>query len=133
MLKGAQRGKEPHGHDRSRCRWFVDWSVAGRSDGLPGLRGAITPERELARGKNTERLRRGTMSNAVTASRSSAARTRRYRARRRQEARCVVVAVNNGELDVLIVRGYLPEEERGSGAAIKKAIEAVLSWSSSFC
>jgi hypothetical protein len=35
--------------------------------------------------------------------------------------------VNRRELDTLVVRGYLPEEERGSGAAIKKAIETVLS------
>jgi hypothetical protein len=39
----------------------------------------------------------------------------------------VTVEVNHGELDALIVRGYLPEEERSSGAALKKAIEAVLS------
>ena len=35
--------------------------------------------------------------------------------------------VNQGELAALVVRGYLPEEERDSGASIKKAIEAVLS------
>ena len=38
-----------------------------------------------------------------------------------------MVNVNQGELDALIVRGHLTEEERGDGAAIKKAIEAVLS------
>ena len=38
-----------------------------------------------------------------------------------------MVDVNQSELDALIVRGYLPEEERNSGAALKKAIEAVLS------
>ena len=35
--------------------------------------------------------------------------------------------VKQGELDALVVAGYLPEEERDSGAAVKKAIEAVLS------
>jgi hypothetical protein len=38
-----------------------------------------------------------------------------------------MVDVNQGELDALIVRGYLAEEERGSSAALKEAIEAVLS------
>ena len=60
-------------------------------------------------------------------SRSSAARTRRHRQRRRLGTRCVMVDVNQGELDALVVRGYLPEEERDDGAALKKAIEAVLS------
>ena len=38
-----------------------------------------------------------------------------------------MVDVNQGELDALVVRGYLPEEERDDGAALKKAVEAVLS------
>ena len=38
-----------------------------------------------------------------------------------------MVDVNQSERDALVVRGYLPEEARGDGAAIKKAIEAVLS------
>jgi hypothetical protein len=37
------------------------------------------------------------------------------------------VNVSQGELDVLLVRGYLSEEERDNGAAIKKAIEGVIS------
>jgi hypothetical protein len=37
------------------------------------------------------------------------------------------VDVNQGELDALIVRGYLAEHERGGGAAIKEAIEGVIS------
>jgi hypothetical protein len=60
-------------------------------------------------------------------SQSSAARTRRHRERRRQGTRCVTVDVNQSELNALVVRGYLPELERGSGAGLKKAIEAVLS------
>jgi hypothetical protein len=67
------------------------------------------------------------MSITPAESRSSAARTRRLRQRRRQGTRCVTVDVNPTERDALVVRGYLPEEERNSGAAIKKAIEAVLS------
>jgi hypothetical protein len=38
-----------------------------------------------------------------------------------------MVDVSHGELDALVVRGYLAEEERDNGAAIKKAIEGVLS------
>ena len=41
--------------------------------------------------------------------------------------RCVTVDVNQSERDALVVRGYLSEEERDNGAAIKKAIEGVLS------
>jgi hypothetical protein len=37
------------------------------------------------------------------------------------------VALNQSERDALVVRGYLSEEERDNGAAIKKAIEGVLS------
>jgi hypothetical protein len=59
--------------------------------------------------------------------RSSAARTRRLRERRRQGTRCVTVEVSQSERDALIVRGYLSEQERDNGAAIKKAIEGVIS------
>ena len=55
------------------------------------------------------------------ASRSSAARMTRHRERRRRGTRCVMLDVNQGELDALV------EDERGGGAAIKKGIEAVLS------
>jgi hypothetical protein len=67
------------------------------------------------------------MSTTAAASRSSAARARRHRERRRQGTRCVTVDVSQSERDALVVRGYLSEEERDNGAAIKKAIEAVLS------
>jgi hypothetical protein len=67
------------------------------------------------------------MSTTPAESRSSATRTRRLRERRRQGTRCVTVDVNQSELDALVVRGYLPEEERDSGAALKKAIEGVIS------
>jgi hypothetical protein len=52
---------------------------------------------------------------------------KRHRERRRQGTRCVTVNVSQGELDALLVRGYLSEEERDDGAAIKKEIEGVLS------
>jgi hypothetical protein len=60
-------------------------------------------------------------------SRSSASRMKHHRERRRQGTRCVTVDVSQSERDALVVRGYLSEEERDNGAAIKKAIEGVLS------
>ena len=65
--------------------------------------------------------------STTPASRSSAARARRHRERRRHGTRCVTVALNQSERDALVVRGYLAEEERDNGTAIKKAIEGVLS------
>ena len=35
--------------------------------------------------------------------------------------------MSQSERDALVVRGYLSEEDRDNGAALKKAIEAVLS------
>ena len=67
------------------------------------------------------------MSTTPADSRSSAARTRHHRERRRQGTRCVTVDINQIECDALVVRSYLSEEERDNGAALKKAIEAVLS------
>jgi hypothetical protein len=67
------------------------------------------------------------MSTTPADSRSSAARTRRHRERRQQGTRCVTVDVNQGERNALVVRGYLSEEEQDDGAAIKKAIEGVIS------
>jgi len=66
-------------------------------------------------------------SMSTTTSRSSASRMTRHRERRRQGTRCVTVDVSQSERDALVVRGYLAEEERDSGAALKRAIEAVLS------
>jgi hypothetical protein len=51
----------------------------------------------------------------------------RHRERRRQGTCCVTIDVSQSERDALLVRGYLSEEDRDNGAAIKKAIEAVLS------
>jgi hypothetical protein len=67
------------------------------------------------------------MSTSSAANRSSAQRSQRHRERRRNGTRCITVDVDQSERDALVVRGYLPEQERNSGAAIKKAIEAVLS------
>ena len=67
------------------------------------------------------------MSTTAAASRSSAERTRRHRERRRQGTRCATVDINQGERDALVVRGYLADEERDNGAAIKRAIEGALS------
>jgi hypothetical protein len=50
-----------------------------------------------------------------------------HRERRRQGTRCITIDVSQRERDVLVVRGYLSEEDQDNGAAIKKAIEAVLS------
>ena len=68
-----------------------------------------------------------TVMSTTPASRSSAARMTRHRERRRQGTRCVTVDVSQSERDTLVVWGYLSEEERDNGAAIKKAIEGVLS------
>jgi hypothetical protein len=67
------------------------------------------------------------MPAAPVASRSSASRMTRHRERRRRGTRCVTVDVSQSERDALVVRGYLSEEDGDNGAAIKKAIEAVLS------
>jgi hypothetical protein len=53
--------------------------------------------------------------------------TNETRERRRQGTRCITVALNQSERDALVVRGYLAEEERDNGVALKKALEAVLS------
>ena len=65
--------------------------------------------------------------STTPAERSSAARMTRHRARRRHGTRCITIDVSQSERDALVVRGYLPEEERENGAAVKKGIEAVLS------
>jgi hypothetical protein len=57
--------------------------------------------------------------STTPASRSSAARMTRHRERRRQGTRCVTVDVSQSELDALVVRGYVSEEERDSGAATR--------------
>jgi hypothetical protein len=67
------------------------------------------------------------MSMVNGAVRSSAARTKRYRARRRRGTRCIMVHVNEGEVGALVARGYLPAEARGDAVAIKGAIEGVVS------
>jgi hypothetical protein len=58
---------------------------------------------------------------------SSTQRSRRHRRRRRLGTRCITVAVNELELSALILKGYLPEEDRNDAEAIKGAIEGVIS------
>ena len=58
---------------------------------------------------------------------SSTQRCRRHRRRRRLGTRCITVAVNELELSALILKGYLPEEDRNDAEAIKGAIEGVIS------
>ena len=96
------------GHRRNRETAPLKGAVAGFGTHTAAARGSLL------------------MSTTPSETQSSAARTRRYRERRRQ-TRCVTVNVNKDELDALVVRGYLPEEDRDNGAAIKMAIEAVLS------
>jgi hypothetical protein len=60
-------------------------------------------------------------------SRSSTQRRKRHRQRRHRGTRCITVDVNQGELDALVLRGYLSEDQRGDVDSIKKAIEGVLS------
>ena len=58
---------------------------------------------------------------------SSTERSRRHRQRRRRGTRCITVDVNEGEIAVLVARGYLPEEARDDPVAIKAAIVVVIS------
>jgi len=58
---------------------------------------------------------------------SSTERSRRHRQRRRRGTRCITVAVNELELSALILKGYLPEEDRNDAQAIKAAVEGVIS------
>ena len=57
----------------------------------------------------------------------STERSRRHRQRRRLGTRCITVEVNESEIAGLVAGGYLPEEARGDPAAIKAAIEVVIS------
>jgi hypothetical protein len=74
-----------------------------------------------------QRIEKDKSMSTTTTSRSSASRMKRHRERRRQGTRCVTVDVSQGELDAFVLRGYLGEDQRGDGAAIKNAIEGVLS------
>jgi hypothetical protein len=67
------------------------------------------------------------MSIASRAGRSSAARVQHYRARRRQGTRCILIDVSEGDVAALVARSYLPEEASRDPAAIKAAIEGLMS------
>jgi hypothetical protein len=47
--------------------------------------------------------------------------------RRRQGTLCVTVDLSQSDRDTLVVRDYLSEEDRDNDAAIKKAIEGLIS------
>ena len=66
------------------------------------------------------------MSTVNDTARSSVARTQRYRARRRQGTRCILVDVSETDVAALVARSYLPEEASQDPAAIKAAIEGVI-------
>jgi hypothetical protein len=66
------------------------------------------------------------MSPVSRAAQSPAARTQRYRARRRQGTRCVLINVSEGDVTALVARSYLPEEASRDPAAIKAAIEGLV-------
>jgi hypothetical protein len=66
------------------------------------------------------------MSTVNDAARSSVARTQRYRARRRQGTRCILVDVSEGDVAALVARGHLPEEASRDPAAIKAAVEGLM-------
>jgi len=66
------------------------------------------------------------MSIASGAARSSAERTQRHRARRRQGTRCILVDVSESDVAAFVARSYLPEEASRDPAAIKAAIEGVI-------
>jgi len=63
---------------------------------------------------------------ASGSARSSATRTQRYRARRRQGSRCILVDVSEDDVAALVARSYLPKEASRDPAAIKAAVEGLV-------
>lgn len=53
-------------------------------------------------------------------------RTQRYRARRRQGTRCILVNVSEDDVTAPVARSYLPEEASRDPAAIKAAVEGLV-------
>ena len=66
------------------------------------------------------------MSIASSAPRSSTARTRRHRARRRQGTSSIRVDVSETDVAAMVARSDSPEEASEDTAAIKAAIEGVI-------
>ena len=56
----------------------------------------------------------------------SRARTQRYRVRRGQGRRCILVDVSETDVAALVTRCYLPEEASRDPAAIKAAVEGLM-------
>ena len=77
--------------------------------------------------QKTEMVMEEVVSNPPARPSPSTERSRRHRQRRRRGTRCITVDVNESEVAALVARGYLPEEARGDPAAIKAAIEGVIS------
>jgi hypothetical protein len=57
---------------------------------------------------------------------AAARRMARCRARRREGLRCVLILLREAEVDVLVRRGRLSNEERANPAAIRKAVHGFL-------
>jgi hypothetical protein len=84
---------------------------------------AIEQAADAFRGAESRR----TMTTIPSGTPSSTERSRRHRQRRRRGTRCITVDVNELEVSVLVVKGYLPEEARNNVKAIKAAIEGAIS------
>jgi hypothetical protein len=57
---------------------------------------------------------------------ASTERSRRYRQRRREGTRCILVDVHEGDVAALVARHYLPEQGSRDSGAIKAAVEALI-------
>jgi len=57
---------------------------------------------------------------------AAARRMARCRARRREGLRCVLIVLRQAEVDLLVRRGRLSNEERANPAAIRKAVHGFL-------
>ena len=57
---------------------------------------------------------------------AAARRMARCRARRREGLRCVLILLREAEVDVLVQRGRLSNEERANPAAVRKAVHGFL-------
>jgi hypothetical protein len=117
-------------------------ATGGKTRAASALCGAGSPEPITRRGRPSatalfqdfwgqgafgRQIEKDKSMSTAPATLGSSSRMKRHRERRRQGTRCVTVDVSQNERDALVVRGYLSEEEPDHGAALKKAIEGVLS------
>jgi hypothetical protein len=56
----------------------------------------------------------------------AAERMRRHRQRRRDKFRCLTVELHETEIDLLVYKGFLPEEMRNDVTAIQNALYSFL-------